>query len=114
MKIGNRVLLGPSVQIYTATHPLDPKARNGTKGREFAKPIIIEDDVWIGGAAILCPGVLIGEGAVTGAGDKECRTTDCSWRKPCQVYQKSGINTKFLGTNITHKPTYCQRLSELP
>lgn len=64
--IGNRVMLAPNVQIYTATHPLIAKERNS--GKEFAKPITIGDDVWIGGGAIICPGVTIGDRAVIGAG----------------------------------------------
>ena len=64
--IGNNVMLAPNVQIYTATHPLEAKARNS--GREFAKPISIGNDVWIGGGAIVCPGVTIGNGVVVGAG----------------------------------------------
>ena len=64
--IGHNSMLAPKVQIYTATHPLEAKARNS--GREFAKPISIGNDVWIGGGAIICPGVTIGNGAVVGAG----------------------------------------------
>lgn len=64
--MGNRVMLGPNVQIYTATHPMNAKAR--ASGLEYAKPITIGDDVWIGGAAIICPGVHIGDRVVIGAG----------------------------------------------
>ena len=64
--IGNNVMFAPNVQLYTATHPLEAKARNS--GREFAKPISIGNDVWIGGGAIVCPGVSIGNGVVVGAG----------------------------------------------
>lgn len=64
--IGDRVMMGPKVQIYTATHPLNAKER--ASGREFAKPITIGNDVWIGGGAILCPGVTVGNGVVIGAG----------------------------------------------
>ena len=64
--IGDRVMLAPNVQIYTATHPLNAKERNS--GKEFAKPITIGDDVWIGGGAIICPGVTIGHRAVIAAG----------------------------------------------
>lgn len=64
--IGNNVMFGPNVQIYTATHPLESKERNS--GREFAKAITIGNDVWLGGGAIICPGVTIGNGAVIGAG----------------------------------------------
>ena len=59
-------MLAPNVQVYTATHPLEAKARNS--GREFAKGITIGNDVWIGGGTIICPGVTIGNGAVIGAG----------------------------------------------
>lgn len=64
--LGNNVMIAPHVQIYTATHPLEAKSRNS--GREFAKPITIGNDVWIGGGAIICPGVTIGNGAVIAAG----------------------------------------------
>ncbi len=64
--LGNNVMIAPNVQIYTATHPLEFVARNS--GREFAKPITIGNNVWIGGGAIICPGVRIGNGAVIAAG----------------------------------------------
>lgn len=66
VRIGNNVLLGPNVQIYTATHPLDAKTRSSWL--EYAKPIQIGNDVWVGGGAIICPGVTIGNGVVVGAG----------------------------------------------
>lgn len=64
--IGNNVMIAPNVQIYTATHPLEATARNS--GKEFAKPIYIGNDVWIGGGAIICPGVTIGDRVVIAAG----------------------------------------------
>ncbi|KAI0242582.1 hypothetical protein L0F63_000529 [Massospora cicadina] len=54
--IGDRVLIGPSVQIYTATHPVEADLRLEF---ELAKPITIGDDVWIGGNATICPGVIV-------------------------------------------------------
>jgi len=66
VEIGNQVLIGPNVQIYTATHPLDVKTRNSWL--EFAKPVTIGNSVWIGGGAIIYPGVTIGDGAVIAAG----------------------------------------------
>ena len=66
MRIGANVLFGPAVQIYTATHPLDADQRRA--GLEAGKPIDIGDDVWIGGGAIVCPGVKIGKRSVIGAG----------------------------------------------
>lgn len=64
--IGNNVMIAPKVQIYTATHPLNPQRRNS--GRELGYPIVIGDNVWIGGGAIICPGVTIGDNAVIAAG----------------------------------------------
>ena len=66
VKIGDNCMLGPNVQIYTATHPLEANQRNS--GREFAKPITIGNNVWIGGNAVICPGVDIGNNVVIGAG----------------------------------------------
>ena len=64
--IGNHVLCGPGVQIYTASHPLNADERRA--GLEYCKPISIGDDVWLGGGVIVCPGVNIGKRAVIGAG----------------------------------------------
>jgi maltose O-acetyltransferase len=64
--IGPRVLVGPGVQILTATHPLGAAER--ARGLELARPIAIGADVWIGGGAIVCPGVRLGARAVIGAG----------------------------------------------
>ena len=66
IEIGDRVQIAPAVQLYTATHPLEAEAR--ASGLESARPIRIGDDVWIGGGAILLPGVTVGEGAVVAAG----------------------------------------------
>lgn len=66
VSIGNNVLLGPAVQIYTPRHPMDATERRS--GREYARPVNISDDVWIGGGAVICPGVSIGPRSVVGAG----------------------------------------------
>ena len=66
IKIGQNVLLGPGVHIYTATHPLAAQERRS--GLKAAYPVEIGDDVWIGGGAIICPGVKIGAGSAIGAG----------------------------------------------
>ncbi|HZV07510.1 MAG TPA: sugar O-acetyltransferase [Gemmataceae bacterium] len=65
VEIGDFTLFGPAVQIYTATHPMNAELR---RKQEFAKPIKIGSDVWVGGGAILCPGVTIGSKSVIGAG----------------------------------------------
>jgi maltose O-acetyltransferase len=64
--VGSRTLFGPNVQIYTATHPLDHAER--ATGLEYAKPITIGSDVWVGGNVVICPGVNIGDRSVIGAG----------------------------------------------
>ncbi len=65
VRIGDFTLFGPAVQIYTATHPMDAEAR---RRLELARPIEVGSDVWVGGGAILCPGVKIGSRSVIGAG----------------------------------------------
>ena len=66
VRIGDRTMLGPNVQIYTATHNVEPEIRR--EGLEFALPITIGGDVWIGGGAIIGPGVTIGDEVTIGAG----------------------------------------------
>jgi maltose O-acetyltransferase len=63
--VGDFTLFGPAVQVYTATHPMNAELR---RKQEFAKPVEIGSDVWVGGGAIICPGVRIGSRAVIGAG----------------------------------------------
>ncbi|MBU2950766.1 sugar O-acetyltransferase [Tamlana agarivorans] len=64
--IGDNCMFGPHVQIYTATHPLEFKARNS--GKELGKSVSIGDNVWIGGNATICPGISIGNNVVIGSG----------------------------------------------
>jgi len=66
IEIGDDCLLGPGVHVYTATHPLDADERRA--GLEYGKPVTVGDDVWIGGRAVLNPGVAVGDGAVVGSG----------------------------------------------
>ncbi len=66
INIGDKVFFGPYVGLYTARHPLQARARN--RGLEQAQPIIIGDNCWLGGNAVVMPGVTIGPGAVIGAG----------------------------------------------
>lgn len=66
IRIGDSTQIGPAVQIYTADHPRDPETRRA--GLESGKPISIGRNVWIGGGAILLPGVTVGDDAVIGAG----------------------------------------------
>ncbi len=64
--IGDQTQIGPGVQILTADHPRDPKER--AQGLEFGRPIHIGRNVWIGGGALLMPGVTVGDNALIGAG----------------------------------------------
>lgn len=66
IKIGNDVMMGPRVNLLTASHPVGAKARRS--GLEYALPITIEDDVWIGGNTTVLPGVRIGKASIIGAG----------------------------------------------
>lgn len=64
--IGSNAFIGPNVSIYTACHPLNATERNTYA--EWAEPVIIGDNVWIGGNAVILPGVTIGDNVVIGAG----------------------------------------------
>jgi maltose O-acetyltransferase len=84
--IGHRTLFGPNVQIYTAMHPLNHQER--ASGLEFAKPITIGEDVWIGGNVVICPGVTIGDRSVIGAGSvvtKNIPADVVAAGNPCKV-----------------------------
>lgn len=83
---GDNVFVAPNCGFYTAGHPLDPEARN--KGLEYARPITVGDDVWIGAGVSVLPGVTIGDNCVIGAGSVVNRDIP-SWSlavgNPCRV-----------------------------
>lgn len=88
--IGDHTLFGPAVQIYTATHPVHWKER--ASGLEFAKPITIGSHVWIGGGAIVCPGVTIGDRTIIGAGSvvtKDIPADVIAGGNPCKVLKEN-------------------------
>lgn len=66
VRFGDNCMLAPGVQIYTATHPLHPTDRNS--GKEYAKPITFGSNVWIGGSAVINPGVTVGDNVVIASG----------------------------------------------
>lgn len=66
IEIGDDCQIGPNVQLLTPTHPLDPQLR--LQKLEAGEPIVLENNVWLGGGVIVCPGVRIGENSVIGAG----------------------------------------------
>lgn len=89
VRIGDNVLFGPAVQIYTATHPMDAQERRSWL--ESGKPISIGNDVWVGGGAIICPGVTVGDGTVIGAGSvvtKDIPAGVIAAGNPCRVIRK--------------------------
>jgi len=84
--IGDRSLLGPGVHIYAAYHPVDPAARS--TGRELAAPVVVGSNGWIGGQAIVCPGVTIGDNTTVGAGSvvvKSLPANVVAAGNPCRV-----------------------------
>lgn len=85
VRIGSYTLFGPAVQIYTPLHPFEAELR---REREFGKPVEIGDDVWVGGGAIILPGVRIGARAVIGAGSVVTRDVPAgvfAAGNPCRV-----------------------------
>jgi maltose O-acetyltransferase len=99
VRIGDFTVFGPAVQIYTALHPLNADERR--EGLEFAKPIVIGRDVWVGGAAVICPGVTIGDGAVIGAGSVVTRDIPAgafAAGNPCRVIRTAAEKTPMIAT----------------
>jgi maltose O-acetyltransferase len=88
VRVGDFTFFGPAVQIYTATHPMDARLR---RTQEFGRPITIGSDVWVGGGAILCPGVTIGDETVIGAGSVVTRDIPAgvfAAGNPCRVIRE--------------------------
>lgn len=95
IRIGDNVLVGPDCGFYTAEHPIDPYVRK--VGVEFARKIIVEDDVWIGGHSVIKSGVTIGKGSIIGAGSvvtKNIPSGVIAFGNPCKVYRKIDKNDR--------------------
>lgn len=89
VKIGDNCMLAPNVAIYTAGHPIHPDTRN--TAYEYGIEVIIGDNVWIGGNAVICPGVHIGNNVVIGAGSivtKDIPDWSVAAGNPCRVIKK--------------------------
>ena len=87
--IGDNALLAPNVQLYAAHHPLDTPTR--LTGAELASPITIGDNVWIGGGAIVLPGVSIGDNVTIGAGSvvtRDVPSNVIAAGNPCRVIRE--------------------------
>ena len=88
--IGAHTLIGPCVQIYTPHHPMDYLERRGSK--EYAYPVAVGEDCWIGGGAIIMPGVTIGNSIVIGAGSvvtKDIPDNVIAYGNPCKVVREN-------------------------
>jgi len=88
VRIGSFTLFGPAVQIYTPMHPLNAELRRRV---EYGKPVEIGDDVWVGGGAIILPGVRIGSRSVIGAGSVVTRDIPegvLAAGNPCRVIRE--------------------------
>jgi maltose O-acetyltransferase len=88
VRIGDFTFFGPAVQIYTATHPMQAALR---RTQEFGRPVTIGSDVWVGGAAIICPGVTVGSGSVIGAGSVVTRDVPAgvfAAGNPCRIIRE--------------------------
>jgi len=88
VKIGDYTFFGPAVQIYAATHPMNAQLR---RTQEFGRPIQIGSDVWVGGGAIICPGVTVGSRTVIGAGSvvtKDVPEGVFAAGNPCRVIRE--------------------------
>lgn len=86
VKFGDNVFIGPNCSFYTAGHPLDAKQRN--EGLEYARPVTVGDNVWLGGNVVVLPGVSIGNNAVIGAGSvvtKDIPDHSVAVGNPCKV-----------------------------
>ncbi len=89
VKFGDNVFVAPNCAFYTAGHPLDYKERN--KGLEYAKPIKVGNNVWIGGNVTVLPGVSIGDNVVIGAGSvvtKDISSNVIAVGNPCRVIKE--------------------------
>ena len=87
--IGDNVMFGPNVGIYTAGHPIHPESRNSAF--EYGIPVTIGDNVWIGGSCCVLPGVKIGNNVVIGAGSvvtKDIPDNVCAAGNPCRVIRE--------------------------
>ena len=89
VEIGNNVMFGPRVGIYTAGHPIDPEVRN--RGLEFGTSIFIGNNVWIGANVTLNPGVKIGNNVIIGSGSivtKDIPNNTIAAGNPCRVIRE--------------------------
>ena len=100
VEIGDEVLFGPNVGVFTAGHPVDPELRR--KGWEYSLPIRIGNNVWVGGNVSINPGVTIGDNAIIGSGSvvtKDIPANVIAVGNPCRVVKEiePGMRDKYVG-----------------
>jgi maltose O-acetyltransferase len=89
VRVGSFVKFGPQVQVYAATHPVDPAVRKS--GLEYARPVTVGDNVWVGGGTLILPGVEIGDDSVIGAGSVVTKSIPAgvvAVGNPCRVLRR--------------------------
>ena len=97
VSIGDRTLLGPNVQLLAALHPMEAEERR--TGIESGRAVIVEEDVWLAGGVIVCPGVTIGRGTVVGAGSVVTRSLPAevfAAGNPCRVVRQLGRGAEIV------------------
>ena len=102
---GNHVYIGPDCGFYTAHHPIHKDLRN--QNLEYAFPITVGDDVWIGGHTVIVPGVTIGSDVVIGAGSvvtKDIPSHVVAFGNPCRVYREITEEDRLGHTDVVHSP----------
>ena len=107
VQIGDNVFFGPNVSLFTVGHPIDAEIRNS--GVEFALPISIGNNVWIGGNTVINPNVCIGDNTVIGAGSvvtKDIPSGVVAFGNPCKVHREINENDKeFYFKDLAYKQT---------
>ncbi len=100
IRIGNNVMFGPNVNIYTAGHPIDPDVRNSQL--EFGKKVTIGNNVWVGGSVVINPGVTIGNNVVIASGSvvtKSFNDNVIIGGNPAKILRKIDENDKSYWEN---------------
>lgn len=112
--IGDNVFVAPNVSIYTAGHPIHPKARNSMY--EYGISVTIGSDCWLGGNAVICPGVTIGSGTVIGAGSvvtHDIPANVVAAGNPCRVIREiTDEDIRYYFKNREFTPEELSRIME--
>lgn len=105
VKFGNNVFIGPNCSFYSACHPLNVTQRN--EGLEYALPITVGNNVWLGGNVTVLPGVTIGDNTVIGAGSVVCKdipSHSVAVGNPCKVIKKRSTEDNVIIKQTIKQP----------